>query len=107
MRRRELLTIFLLALLVAGGGWFVKWRSVTCGIVKCMGVYTFCHGFPLTFATTYKLSPRYTLSEIGISADFLGQIDWIPSVFVLNFLFWFLVLVTGWFFLNKLRKRGD
>jgi hypothetical protein len=107
MKRQEFLTIFLLAVLVTGGSWLVEWRSVTCGIVKCIGVYTFCHGFPLTFATTYKLSPRYSLSEVGSCADLLGRVSWSFSCFILCFLSWFLALASVWFIVKKLRKRGE
>lgn len=104
MKNKKILIILLLAVLVTGGSWFVEWRSITCRVVTCIGVNTFCRGFPLTFVIDYQPS-RYARNEIGSCDNLLGQAEWMSLPFILDLLFWFFVLAFGSWVAKKLKLK--
>jgi len=102
---KEILTVFVLAALATTASWLIDWWSITCAKVTCIGINTFCHGFPLTFAINYQLSSRYTLSGIGSCADLPRHVNWSPLILILDYLFWFLLVFGSWQLAKFIRAR--
>jgi len=88
MKKKEILIIFLLAVLVTGLGWF-KLTAPPC-ITRCHAQ----RGFPLPIW-------EYSSSTIPGESEVLGR--FIACGVVLDFLFWFLVLAVGLWVMKKLR----
>ncbi len=91
MKKKELLIIFVLAILVTGGSWF--WEVVTVGLRND-------HGFPLKF---YWREWGGRSGPLIFSTDLI--IHWNCLYLLLNSVFWFLIFVGGWWVVGKLKKR--
>jgi hypothetical protein len=108
MKKKEVLVIVFFSLLTTMAGWLVEWRSITCGVVKCIGINTFCHGFPLTFAINYQLSPRCNFYNVGTCTkcpEVSGSVQWFLPALIIDFLFWFVILLAGWQIVKLARDR--
>ncbi|MBL7170291.1 MAG: hypothetical protein ISS48_04685 [Candidatus Aenigmarchaeota archaeon] len=88
MKKKELLIIFVLAVLVTGLSWF----------------------FPREFKGEHGFPFRFSWGEWGgrsgpliYSVDYI--IKWSWQNLLLNLLFWFLVLAVGWWIIKKLKTK--
>jgi len=81
MKKKEILIIFVLAVLATGGSWFYTPSSQDC----------WSRGYPLRF--WYYCAPWFLHD--------LPKVIWMTSSFILDFLFWFLVLAGGWWMVKK------
>lgn len=86
MKRRELLIVFLLAVLVTWLSWFYKTR-------RWMGswIYITQRGFPIYY---WENLPR----QAGLISG---------GILIIDVLFWFLILAMGWWVMNKLRSKKE
>jgi len=91
MKRRELLVIFVFASLITWGSGFVSHPALGCGFGSTMPDALCEGGWPLAF------------HRVG---GVLGFDQWSWNKLILDFLFWFLVLATGWWSIERLNVRN-
>ena len=102
MKKKEVLIIFLLAVLVTGLSFGYEHREPP---GSCCGVWLEkdIRGFPLSFALTGPSANEGV--EYLLALHFPGlQIT--PAGFVVDALLWFLVLATGWWVVKRARRKN-
>ena len=99
MKKKEILIIFVLAVLVTGGSFGYEHREPR---GSCCGVWLekSIRGFPSPFALT---GPSANEGVTYLLALHLRGLQVSLPGFVTNILFWFLVLAAGWWVVRKLR----
>ncbi|OQX50852.1 hypothetical protein B5M47_02835 [candidate division CPR3 bacterium 4484_211] len=85
MRKKELLIIFVLAVLVMGGSWFYMPPSQDC----------WSRGYPKEF--WIYCAPHSPFQP--------PVVNWLLGNLLLDFLFWFFVLAAGWWMVKKLKTK--
>lgn len=86
MKKKEVLIVLVLAVSITLGSGFFAHNPCR----ECRDAF-YDLGWPLMFYQT---------------GGFFGVNRWFWSNFVLDFLFWFLVLAGGWWLVRKLKKRS-
>jgi hypothetical protein len=88
MKKRELLIIFVLAILVTVGSWFYIGRVGT----NCVGLDLLYRGFPRTFYIEYRHNPA---RASGFPCGLWNQPP-ISTGFLIDLFFWFLLAFGSW-----------
>ena len=96
MKKREILTIFISALITLGLSWFYT----TIG-THCRGLDVVRHGYPKPFYIEYRRNPGRTS---GLPCGLWNQPPFL-AVFLTDLLFWFLLLAIGWQVVKWVRQK--
>ena len=105
MKKKEILTIFLLAAIVTASTLLLNSGKCFLGISSVCYV-THCRGWPLGFYAFYTADPSLLKFCTGTPPH--SEFIWIFLLFFLvDFLFWFLVLTVGWWMVKKLTNKKE